>query len=592
MYKNQLQELAQRSCFNLPSYASIREGPDHAPRFKATVNFNGETFESPTFCSTLRQAEHAAAEVALSTLSKRGPSRSLAAKVLDETGIYKNLLQETAHRAGLKLPVYTTVRSGPGHTPFFTCTVELAGMSFPGDPAKTKKQAQKNAATAAWSALKHSPRLGSSSSPSASSLSESEKNEEQEPAILAHALAKLQQSEENWSSSQNGRRRGQQRSPPQKSMDPTSNVCFYPIPFQNLVYPDLSSEAAVYQMWHQVHASPQQAHFSLTPHARDHRSFPILHYFYPSQVLHTPPVEQDPISSLCCSTGSSPSLPVCFSDYPVSVASGSWSQFTIQQIHGNQNQREGKEWLKLPSSAEAYSALDVSDSSLQSDNSSDASTVQKPHEDQEKECSLGGAEAHLEEEANSDCHGFKSVASASCPTMVQDPAGRTKIQERKTAERSQGESYGWLPRASVWPGPSPPNHSLLYDLNSNSSPTQFSHGSPNSSSLDRKFRPCAVPASVRPISSALLHPSGIRDEAFRRQVPSPAAAPVTIRTAIPVCSARAGAVNPYTLVSSSSFVAPPVNVRSVVPVCSAPPVRKPEQNQKSIDDEKEIMSKD
>ena len=72
----------------------------------------------------------------------------------DETGVYKNLLQETAHRAGLKLPVYTTVRSGPGHTPIFSCTVELAGMSFSGEPAKTKKQAQKNAAMAAWSALK------------------------------------------------------------------------------------------------------------------------------------------------------------------------------------------------------------------------------------------------------------------------------------------------------------------------------------------------------------------------------------------------------------------------------------------------------
>lgn len=82
MYKNQLQELAQRSCFNLPSYSCIREGPDHAPRFKATVNFNGETFESPMFCTTLRQAEHAAAEVALNTLARRGPSRGLAARVL------------------------------------------------------------------------------------------------------------------------------------------------------------------------------------------------------------------------------------------------------------------------------------------------------------------------------------------------------------------------------------------------------------------------------------------------------------------------------------------------------------------------------
>lgn len=82
MYKNQLQELAQRSCFNLPSYTCIREGPDHAPRFKATVNFNGEVFESPNYCSTLRQAEHSAAEVALNSLSNRGPSNSLAARIL------------------------------------------------------------------------------------------------------------------------------------------------------------------------------------------------------------------------------------------------------------------------------------------------------------------------------------------------------------------------------------------------------------------------------------------------------------------------------------------------------------------------------
>ena len=88
MYKNQLQELAQRSCFNLPSYTCIREGPDHAPRFKATVNFNGEIFESPQYCSTLRQAEHSAAEVALNSLSNRGPSHSLAARILVSFSLY------------------------------------------------------------------------------------------------------------------------------------------------------------------------------------------------------------------------------------------------------------------------------------------------------------------------------------------------------------------------------------------------------------------------------------------------------------------------------------------------------------------------
>ncbi|CAH2080152.1 unnamed protein product [Thlaspi arvense] len=187
MYKNQLQELAQRSCFNLPSYTCIREGPDHAPRFKASVNFNGEIFESPTYCSTLRQAEHAAAEVSLNVLSSRVPSKSLTAKILDETGIYKNLLQETAHRAGLDLPMYTSVRSGSCHFPAFSCTVELAGMSFTGESAKTKKQAEKNAAIAAWSSLKKMSSLDS--------VGEKENGEEKEQEVVARVLSRFKPKE-------------------------------------------------------------------------------------------------------------------------------------------------------------------------------------------------------------------------------------------------------------------------------------------------------------------------------------------------------------------------------------------------------------
>ncbi|TYI35015.1 hypothetical protein ES332_A03G047000v1 [Gossypium tomentosum] len=182
MYKNQLQELAQRSCFNLPSYTCIREGPDHAPRFKATVNFNGETFESPHYCSTLRLAEHSAAEVALQSLSNRGPSHSLAARILDETGVYKNLLQEIAQRVGASLPQYTTFRSGLGHLPIFTGTVELAGIRFTGEPAKNKKQAEKNAAMAAWTSLKLLAKE------TASSSSEPENNDELEQITIARSL--------------------------------------------------------------------------------------------------------------------------------------------------------------------------------------------------------------------------------------------------------------------------------------------------------------------------------------------------------------------------------------------------------------------
>ncbi|PIA53076.1 hypothetical protein AQUCO_00900003v1 [Aquilegia coerulea] len=184
MYKNQLQELAQRSCFNLPWYTCIREGPDHAPRFKATVNFNGEVFESPHFCTTLRQAEHSAAEVALNSLSNtnRGPSHSLASRIIDETGVYKNLLQEVSQRVGAALPQYTTLRSGLGHFPVFTCTVDLAGITFTGHPAKNKKQAEKNAAMAAWASLKQLVKQDPSSS------SEAEHSDEQEQVTIARAL--------------------------------------------------------------------------------------------------------------------------------------------------------------------------------------------------------------------------------------------------------------------------------------------------------------------------------------------------------------------------------------------------------------------
>ncbi|KAK7337857.1 hypothetical protein VNO77_18445 [Canavalia gladiata] len=257
MYKNRLQELAQRSCFNLPAYSCIREGPDHAPRFKATVNFNGETFESPTFCSTLRQAEHAAAEVALNTLAQRGPSRALAARVLDETGVYKNLLQETAHRAGLNLPVYTTIRSGPGHGPNFSCTVEIAGMHFTGDPARTKKQAQKNAALAAWSALRKLSEHRVSSSTSSSFSPESKGNEEQEQVIIARVLASLHPSgSKNFSKSDHEHRWQKSTATSLVSTQPTTGM--YPMQCQHCGISSFLPEVALYQIWQQEQIIQQQ----------------------------------------------------------------------------------------------------------------------------------------------------------------------------------------------------------------------------------------------------------------------------------------------------------------------------------------------
>lgn len=69
LYKSQLQNYAQKRNLALPEYASEREGPPHNTRFKCRVTIDGQTFESPTFFSTLKEAENAAAKFALTSLS-------------------------------------------------------------------------------------------------------------------------------------------------------------------------------------------------------------------------------------------------------------------------------------------------------------------------------------------------------------------------------------------------------------------------------------------------------------------------------------------------------------------------------------------
>lgn len=549
MYKNQLQELAQRSCFNLPSYACIREGPDHAPRFKATVNFNGEVFESPTFCTTLRHAEHAAAEVALSTLSKRGPSRSLAAKVLDETGVYKNLLQETAHRAGLKLPVYTTIRSGPGHTPIFSCTVELAGMSFNGEPAKTKKQAQKNAAMAAWSALKQLPHFGSSSA--SSSSQPEEPNDEQEQVTVARALAGMHQSEGNKQPPpRSDRRQNSQQRPAviRRDRSPVSDYSYYPIPFHSWAYPSFSPDAAIYQMWQQAQASQQQNHMltlAAPPQATDPRFLPILQsMFQPAQGQFYSGVGQDRISPMpFFPQSTTPVLPM-HSDYSSPAPLNSRSQVTIKEIHEGKSQLEDKDWSTAPKTI-----------NLQPD----ASQVPEGSSDRETDIALTG---------------FNLVPSESDTSMGKDSCENKKAQD-KQMEGSPRMPFEWVPGSSIWPRPPSPCRTQSPNPFEPSRSMSGAHPPASASSARaRGFRPLHMSAPMR---------SGLRAEGLRHRGSS-LAAPVTIRTAVPVCSARPGPVNQNSRVPSAHFMAPAVHVRTVVPVCSAPPVRAPDSAQKSGQD--------
>lgn len=72
LYKTQLQTYAQKRNLPLPMYSFESIGPSHNCRFKSKVTIEEQTYESPDFFPTLKDAEHAAAKLALMSLSPAG----------------------------------------------------------------------------------------------------------------------------------------------------------------------------------------------------------------------------------------------------------------------------------------------------------------------------------------------------------------------------------------------------------------------------------------------------------------------------------------------------------------------------------------
>ncbi|KAI3876364.1 hypothetical protein MKW98_021216 [Papaver atlanticum] len=174
-HKNQLQIYAQKRKLNLPTYFYVREGPPHNVRCKAMVTVDGQTFESPEFCRTQKEAEHAASRVALESLMRAGILEArnsihyccnlLLIWFFDESaGFSKNFLQEFLMKEGLPLPAYNTKSCGAPHLPTFLCTVQVGTDAFEGMASRTKKQAEMNAAKVAYCHLKESTSSKSSGS--------------------------------------------------------------------------------------------------------------------------------------------------------------------------------------------------------------------------------------------------------------------------------------------------------------------------------------------------------------------------------------------------------------------------------------------
>ena len=114
---------------------------------------NGVRYDSPTAFRNRKTAEHAAAQVALQELGKAANGAGDIPNPVFESGLCKNLLQEYAQKLNLPVPSYCCEKAGEGHTSIFISTVEIAGISYVGGPAKNKKTAEIKAARTALSAI-------------------------------------------------------------------------------------------------------------------------------------------------------------------------------------------------------------------------------------------------------------------------------------------------------------------------------------------------------------------------------------------------------------------------------------------------------
>ncbi|KAL5076267.1 hypothetical protein RYX36_015251 [Vicia faba] len=147
--KHQLQNYARKNNLDPPVYTIKTEGLLHDIHFKASVVIGGKSFDSPTLFNTRKEAEQAAAKVALMELPI---SDDLFNKASDESCPAKSLLLELTQREGFSKPIYKTTEARS--SPPFSSTVEVEGVEFHGKASWSKKQAEHDAAKIAYNTLK------------------------------------------------------------------------------------------------------------------------------------------------------------------------------------------------------------------------------------------------------------------------------------------------------------------------------------------------------------------------------------------------------------------------------------------------------
>ncbi|KAI4307634.1 hypothetical protein L6164_030802 [Bauhinia variegata] len=146
MYKNRLQEYAQRSSIPLPVYQTINEGSQHAPRFRSTVVVDGISITTENTFSQRKAAEQDAARLAMESITNKIRNEGCPL-IYQDTMLCKSILNEYAVKLSLERPQYKTVQRD-GLIPVFVSSLAFNGINYTGDAARSKKEAEQLAARA------------------------------------------------------------------------------------------------------------------------------------------------------------------------------------------------------------------------------------------------------------------------------------------------------------------------------------------------------------------------------------------------------------------------------------------------------------
>ncbi|KAK9277927.1 hypothetical protein L1049_027484 [Liquidambar formosana] len=151
MHKNRLQEYAQKSGLQLPTYSTINDGFQHAPKFRSTVLVGGTTYTSLLTFSNRKAAEQDAAKLALESVTKKTKDEGYLLLHQDPT-ICKLILHEFAVKTNMEIPTYTIIQSDD-KCPVFVSSLVFGGKTYTGDTCKSKKEAEQLAARTAIQSL-------------------------------------------------------------------------------------------------------------------------------------------------------------------------------------------------------------------------------------------------------------------------------------------------------------------------------------------------------------------------------------------------------------------------------------------------------